>query len=128
MSKNEIQEFLEKVYAEPDTDDTLDLILDFVGNLTVWERDFNDCMEMYGGPRILEEPANVPNHDALADMFDMVEVSRLNSTEMVSFLCATLSFRHNFPERDAFVERAKNQLRKNGLGYLDVLSLFKNLI
>jgi len=127
MTDEEITEFLEKVYAEPSKDDALDLILDFVGDLVAWEKTFNDVMAMYGGPRILEEPEYVVDLDAVARMFELIDLARLNSTEMTGFLCSTLAYKHNFPERDVFVDKVRKKLLAGGRGSDSVDSLLKGL-
>lgn len=129
MDDSEIQQFLEEVYEEDSKAHSIDLIYEFMDDLTVWERRFNDTMEGLGGPRILDESdtAIAPNLSAIARLFELVDVTKLNSTEMVGFLCTTLPYKDNFPERDAFVKRAKKQLRDEGRGLLSVRKLFKNL-
>jgi hypothetical protein len=86
-------------------------------------------MALYGGPRIIEEPdCAVPNFDAIARMFELIDVTKLNSTEMTGFLCTTLAYKHNFPERVAFIEKMKNQLQTEGRDNDSIDSLLKGLI
>lgn len=76
----------------------------------------------------MEEPdCAVPDLDAVARTLELVDVTKLNSTEMVGFLCITLAYKHNFPERDAFIARAKSRMRDEGRSSEDIDKLLKGL-
>jgi len=59
----------------------------------------------------------------LNSIFEIVDVEKLNSTLIVSFLCTTFRHKNNLPARVNFVNKAKVFLKD----HKDIKSLFRNI-
>ena len=118
MDSKQIDEFLAKVYASDDsnTDETLDLMYDTIDDLLggQWEKSFNDGMQELGGPRVFPEPETAePNLEVIQAILERADVSQMNITLMLGFLCTTNCLRP-YPPREAYGKRAKKEIKKRG--------------
>lgn len=83
--------FLDKIYTHQQLDkqDTVDLVFDVYYHL------YN-------------------RFDLMIEIYNQIDITKISSTLMVSFLCQTFKYIKQVPNHLIFLEQAKNQLRKNG--------------
>lgn len=113
-----LDEFIDYVNenGHDDGDLVIDEIYSYMDDLLggLFQKSFNDSMQMLGGPRILEEPDTPsPKEQAITKILKHLDLKKISTVHLLAFLVTTRPLAH-LPARKDFYKRAFKEVQGRG--------------